>query len=615
MALTDVTSIQQQYGDMFSPYGDFNTQAQNMYNNTIPAYAYNANNMGNYTAYSAAQAMFPEVPYIEPAFDQRQKIGAGQMVGMIPQAAMLGKQLFGKEGLFQGKTASGLVDKIRYAGIPGSGGATQIINPATGAEASLLPGQSVAEGLKANPGFEAVPSKFAAASKSYYGNLMAGKASAAIPTYLAGRLVRSAFDDDDPTTFTGGEMLGAGISGAGAGAFIGAKVGATAAGAALTAKLGMAAGPIGALIGIGISLLGGKKKRDKARKAARAKAQREYEEAVAQRKQEIRDAYLEGIERNRQAQASQYQAQQYYQSAAKYGNTYGTRSFNEGGILGHVPEYNELTEDVPEGEGIFDFLSSQEKEEFGFGGWFRRRKKRKKRKRKKRGFFKRLKSKIKKTIKKVKKKVKKVGKKVTKVAKKVVKTGAKVAKKAVKTGAKVVKKTVKTGAKVVKKAVKTGAKVAKKVVKTGTKIVKKGVDVAKKVVTKVAKVAKKVVTTGIKVAKEAVKFVGKGVKAVVKGVGNVVKGVVGGVKDLLGGKGKEEPVPAVQPLPTVPEEMTRSPLIPAAMGVGANQGGVGPGFTPRVVSGGPNISGGSAGFAQRAGQDGSGFYQQNQLGQ
>lgn len=571
MALTDVTSIQQQYGDMFSPYGDFNTQAQNMYNNTIPAYAYNANNMGNYTAYSAAQAMFPEVPYIEPAFDQRQKIGMGQMVGMIPQAAMLGKQLFGKDGLQLGKGVSNLVDKIRFKSVPGADGVA-------------IPGADT---------MTQVPTKFAAASKSYYGNLMAGKASAAIPTYLAGRLVRSAFDDDDPTTFTGGEMLGAGISGAGAGAFIGAKVAGTAVGTALTAKLGMAAGPIGALIGIGISLLGGKKKRDKARKAARAKAQREYEEAVAQRKQEIRDAYLEGIERNRQAQASQFQAQQYYQSAAKYGNTYGTRSYNEGGILGHVPEYNELTDDVPEGEGIFDFLTSQEKEEFGFGGWFKRRKKRRKRKKKKRGFFKKLKGKIKKTIKKIKKGVKKVGKKVGKVAKKVVKTGAKV----------------------VKKAVKTGAKVAKKVVKTGAKVVKQGVKVAKKVVTKVAKVAKKVVTTGIKVAKDAVKFVGKGVKAVVKGVSNVVKGVVGGVKDLLGGKGKEEPLPRVEPLPTVPEAMTQSPLIPAAMGVGANQGGVGPAFTPRVVSGGANISGGSAGFAQRAGQDGSGFYQQTQIGQ
>ncbi len=559
MAITDVTSIQQQYGNMFSPYGDFNTQAQDMYNNTIPAYAYNQNNMGNYTAYSAAQAMFPEVPYIEPAFDQRQKIGAGQMVGMIPQAAMLGKQLFGKEGLFQGKGVSNLVDKIRFKSVPGADGVA-------------IPGADT---------MTQVPTKFAAASKSYYGNLMAGKASAAIPTYLAGRLVRSAFDDDDPTTFTGGEMLGAGISGAGAGAFIGAKVAGTTVGTALTAKLGMAAGPIGALIGIGISLLGGKKKRDKARKAARAKAQREYEEAVTQRKQEIRDAYLEGIERNRQAQANQFQAQQYYQSAARYGNTYGTTQYSEGGLLGHVPEYNELTDDVPEGEGIFDFLSSQEKEEFGFGGFFKRRR-RKRRKKKKRGFFKKLKGKIKKTIKKIKKGVKKVGKKVGAVAKKVV---------------------------------KTGAKVAKKVVKTGTKIVKKGVDVAKKVVTKVAKVAKKVVTTGIKVAKDAVKFVGKGVKAVVKGVGNVVKGVVGGVKDLLGGKGKEEPLPRMEPLPTVPEAMMQSPLIPAAMGVGANQGGVGPGFTPRVVSGGPSISGGSAGFAQRTGQDGIGFYQQNQIGQ
>jgi hypothetical protein len=559
MALTDITSIQQQYGNMFSPYGDFNTQAQDMYNNTIPAYSYNPNNMGNYTAYSAAQAMFPEVPYIEPAFDQRQKIGVGQIAGMVPQAAMLGKQLFGEKGLFKGKGVSNLVDKIRFKSVPGADGVA-------------IPGAET---------MTQVPTKFAAASKSYYGNLMAGKASAAIPTYLAGRLVRSAFDDDDPTTFTGGEMLGAGISGAGAGAFIGAKVAGTAAGTALTAKLGMAAGPIGALIGIGISLLGGKKKRDKARKAARAKAQREYEEAVTQRKQEIRDAYLEGIERNRQAQASQFQAQQYYQSAARYGNTYGTTQYSEGGLLGHVPEYNELTDDVPEGEGIFDFLSSQEKEEFGFGGFFRRRK-RKRRKKKKRGFFKKLKGKIKNTIKKIKKGVKKVGKKVGAVAKKVV---------------------------------KTGAKVAKKAVKTGTKIVKKGVDVAKKVVTKVAKVAKKVVTTGIKVAKDAVKFVGKGVKTVVKGVGNVVKGVVGGVKDLLGGKAKEEPLPRMEPLPTVPEAMMQSPLIPAAMGVGANQGGVGPGFTPRVVSGGPSISGGSAGFAQRTGQDGIGFYQQNQIGQ
>jgi hypothetical protein len=558
MALTDITSIQQQYGNMFSPYGDFNTQAQDMYNNTIPAYSYNPNNMGNYTAYSAAQAMFPEVPYIEPAFDQRQKIGVGQIAGMVPQAAMLGKQLFGEKGLFKGKGVSNLVDKIRFKSVPGADGVA-------------IPGAET---------MTQVPTKFAAASKSYYGNLMAGKASAAIPTYLAGRLVRSAFDDDDPTTFTGGEMLGAGISGAGAGAFIGAKVAGTAAGTALTAKLGMAAGPIGALIGIGISLLGGKKKRDKARKAARAKAQREYEEAVTQRKQEIRDAYLEGIERNRQAQASQFQAQQYYQSAARYGNTYGTTQYSEGGLLGHVPEYNELTDDVPEGEGIFDFLSSQEKEEFGFGGFFRRRK-RKRRKKKKRGFFKKLKGKIKNTIKKIKKGVKKVGKKVGAVAKKVV---------------------------------KTGAKVAKKAVKTGTKIVKKGVDVAKKVVTKVAKVAKKVVTTGIKVAKDAVKFVGKGVKTVVKGVGNVVKGVVGGVKDLLGGKAKEEPLPRMEPLPTVPEAMMQSPLIPAAMGVGANQGGVGPGFTPRVVSGGPSISGGSAGFAQRMGQDGIGFYQQNQIG-
>ena len=72
MALTDITTLQNQYGSLFSPYGNFNTQAQNLYQNMQPNYAYNPNAMGNYTAYTAAQAMFPEVPYIEPAFDQRQ---------------------------------------------------------------------------------------------------------------------------------------------------------------------------------------------------------------------------------------------------------------------------------------------------------------------------------------------------------------------------------------------------------------------------------------------------------------------------------------------------------------------------------------------------------------
>ena len=97
-----------------------------------------------------------------------------------------------------------------------------------------------------------------------------------MPTYLAGRLVRSAFDDDDPTTFTAGEMLGAGISGIGAGSAIAGMIPAASPLAAL--------GPYGWLIGLGISLFGGKKKRDKARKL-----QREYEQKIEERNQKIID--------------------------------------------------------------------------------------------------------------------------------------------------------------------------------------------------------------------------------------------------------------------------------------------------------------------------------------
>ena len=82
--------------------------------------------------------------------------------------------------------------------------------------------------------------------------------------------------------------------------------------------------------------------------------------------------------------------------------------------------------------------------------------------------------------------------------------------------------------------------------------------------------------------------------------------------DTLTGKGEEEPEMRFDPLPEMPE--MRSALIPSAMGMGATSG-VGPGFVPRMVASGPSISGGSAGFAQRAGSGLTGFYDQNQLQQ
>ena len=86
-------------------------------------------------------------------------------------------------------------------------------------------------------------------ASNYFSNLKAGSVSAGLPTYLVGRALRSAFDDDDPTTFAAGEMLGAGVSGAGAASAL----------MGLSPKLA-ALGPAGLLLGIGISLFGGKEK-------------------------------------------------------------------------------------------------------------------------------------------------------------------------------------------------------------------------------------------------------------------------------------------------------------------------------------------------------------------
>jgi len=631
MALTDITTLQNQYGSLFSPYGNFNSQAQNLYQNMQPSYAYNPNAMGNYTAYTAAQAMFPEVPYIEPAFDTRQKVNAQQLLGLVPQDAQLGKGLFGEKGLFPkflGKdgTASSLINKIKYA--KGPQGSIAYMDPAN-------PGVQVGSALDGQipKGMEGMtPSKFSTVSGKYLQGLKAGTAQTAIPTYLAGRLIRSAFDDDDPTTFTGGEMLGAGVSGAGAGAFIGGKLATSAIGGKIAAGLGMKAaalGPVGIMVGIGLSLLGGKRKRDKARKKAREQAQRDYEQAVADRKAEIRQMYLEGIEQNRQAAANQFQSQQYYQQAAKYGNTYGMGNYSQGGVFDEGGMYDE----VPRGEDVFDFLSDedQEKELFIFGGRRRRRRRRKRKGKKKRGLFGKLKKAVSKGMKKVGKVIKKPAKVLskglkaaTKPVKTVAKTATTVADKAIKTTGKVGKTALKTTAKVATEATKPVAKVTSKALKPVAKTVKKVADATvKPVVSAVGSTVSKVVDTGVDFAMDAVKFAGKvatkGMEAVGKVAFPVIDATLGtagrAIKkgiDKIRGKDKDEPEMRFDPLPEMPE--MRSALIPAAMGVGASSG-VAPGFVPRVLSGGPDISGGSAGFAQRAGDNMAGFYSQNQLQQ
>ena len=159
-------------------------------------------------------------------------------------------------------------------------GTQAVFNPTTGAQMAIPPGSSIPAG------FEAAPAQLTAgqAASNYFSNLKAGSVSAGVPTYIAGRLIRSAFDDDDPTTFKFGEMAGAAISGAGAASSL----------MALSPKLA-ALGPAGILLGVGISLFGGARKRRKARKLQRA-----YEKALKEREAEIREMYQESVPESRE---------------------------------------------------------------------------------------------------------------------------------------------------------------------------------------------------------------------------------------------------------------------------------------------------------------------------
>ena len=197
---------------------------------------------------------------------------------------------------------------------PGAPAGTQaIFNPTTGAQGAVLPGTPIPAG------FEAAPAQLSAGqmASNYFQNLKAGSISAGLPTYLAGRAIRSAFDDDDPTSFTAGEMLGAGISGAGAGS-------------ALAPMLGLS-GPLGIGLGVAISLLGGRRKRNKARKL-----QREYQQALKKRDREIREQYNESIKEARKEREGQARAADYMRSAAAFSNPYGLGNMEDGGKM---PEY------------------------------------------------------------------------------------------------------------------------------------------------------------------------------------------------------------------------------------------------------------------------------------
>jgi hypothetical protein len=322
MAYRDINQFLNQYGNVINPTGATADKIQLVNNRTFTTpYGGVANPAIDY---STAEMMNPEI--MNP-LDYTVSPGIGESVMSGLQNIGMSTQLLGS------KFGSSTVGQSLFGQNFGTGPGTVAGNPFTQnvSAGNFTPQgspQPFIDGTTDIGTVQNVPTAPQAAS-NYFQNLKGGSASAGVPTYIVGRIIRSAFDDDDPTTFTGGEMLGAAVSGMGAGSTIGAML---AAGSGPLAALG----PYGWLIGLGISLFGGKKKRDKARKL-----QREYEQKIEERNQKIIDTYRDSVTEARDARDRQEAEQRYYQRTAGYNNPYGTGNFRYGSMEkgGKVPKY------------------------------------------------------------------------------------------------------------------------------------------------------------------------------------------------------------------------------------------------------------------------------------
>ena len=321
MAYRDINQFLNQYGSVINPTGTTADKIQQVNNRTFTTPYGGVVNPA--IDYSTAEMMNPAI--MNP-LDYAVSPGVGESLMSGLQNVGMGTQLLGS------KFGSSTVGQSLFGKGFGSGPGTAAGSPfAQNVSAgNFIPQgspQPFVDGTTGTGYVQNVPTAPQAAS-NYFQNLKGGSVAAGLPTYLAGRLVRSAFDDDDPTTFTAGEMLGAGISGIGAGSAIAGMIPAASPLAAL--------GPYGWLIGLGISLFGGKRKRDKARKL-----QREYEQKIEERNQKIIDTYRDSVTEAKEARDRQEAEQRYYQRTAGYNNPYGTGNFRYGSMEkgGKVPEY------------------------------------------------------------------------------------------------------------------------------------------------------------------------------------------------------------------------------------------------------------------------------------
>jgi len=271
-------------------------------NNVVPAFTPYSMAPSPGTSYMDLQSMNPEP--IDPFLDY-QSPGALSSLSTGLQVAQTAPQLL---NLKLGKQTLG-----QQLGVNLSRPSTQLGNPfTTNVSAGTFTPQT-----QLGPTASAGGVTAGQAASNYFSNLKGGSVSAGVPTYIAGRLIRSAFDDDDPTTFTGGEMAGAAISGAGAASSL----------MALSPKLA-ALGPAGIALGIGISLFGGARKRRKARKLQKA-----YEKALKERETEIRKMYQESVTESREQREGETRAANYIKEASKFMNPYGMGNMEKGGKM------------------------------------------------------------------------------------------------------------------------------------------------------------------------------------------------------------------------------------------------------------------------------------------
>ena len=215
------------------------------------------------------------------------------------------------ENLFNPPDASTFLESYNPGGEAFSGIApkgTTAIQYADGSQASLLPGEVIPEGATALG--NAAPNALTQATTNFATNTAVGSTAAnigstinpyALPAYVVGEGINYFADDDDPTTWTGGEIAGDILSTTGKRTGQGALIG------SIAGPPGQAIGAtVGAIVGFGESIFKGLRDRNDAREQEqemRDERNALYNEYLTKRRRD-----LSGMGPNRSLYGTRYMA-------------------------------------------------------------------------------------------------------------------------------------------------------------------------------------------------------------------------------------------------------------------------------------------------------------------